>query len=134
MIDIVKLGAHDALPQSPERAVIVLRRFEEDRPAETAVQIILTGPEPDTVHPRRADGTPMDLDEATAAAQTVAEREGIARVLVVDRVQGQREQVIMEHGGDHSIRMDELSDTDPEDGEEGADMRDVAHPVRQQTV
>ena len=82
------------------------------------------------MHPRRPDGTPMDLDEATEAAQTVAEREGIARVLVVDRVQGQREQVIMEHGGDHSFGMDELSDTDAEDGENGADMRDVVHPER----
>ena len=127
MIEITSLAAHDPMPSGHH--VVVLRRFEEDDPARASVQIVLTGPREETTHPRRPDGSLMGLDEAVDAAKRVAESEGLARVFVLDRLQGVREQDIMEHGGDHSVHMDALADTDPEDGETGSDMRDIAHPA-----
>ena len=66
----------------------------------------------------------MTLDEAIEAAQRVAESEKLSRVVVADRTAGEREQDILQHGGDHTVHMDQLVDTDLEDGERGADMRD----------
>ena len=66
----------------------------------------------------------MDLDEAVAAAVKVAESEKLSRVLVANRTAGAREQDILQHGGDHSVHMEALVDSDIEDGERGADMRD----------
>ena len=72
----------------------------------------------------------MTLSEAIEAAGRVAAEEGIAQVFVLDRAGGGREQDILSHGGDHSVHMDGLVDTDAEDGVRGADMRDVIHPTR----
>lgn len=121
------LAPHDPMPSG--RQVVVLRRFEEDDPGRTTVQIILTGTPEESTHPRRPDGTPMHLDEAIAAARRIAESEGLERVYVLDRVGGAREQDILQHGGDHSVHMERLVDVDDEDGERGADMRDIAHPA-----
>ena len=120
------LAPHDPLPDGHH--VVVLRRFEEDDPSRTTVQIVLTGPRQESTHPRRPDGTPMPLDEAVAAARQVAREEGLDQVFVLDRTQGPRERDILRHGGDHTVHMDAL--VDMEAGERGSDMRDVAHPVR----
>jgi hypothetical protein len=128
MITVTTLGPHDPMPSGPKRFVVVLRRFREDDPDGTEVQIVLTGARGDeTTHPHRPDGTLMHFDEAIAAAKKVAETEGLGTVYVLDRTQGTREQDILRHGGDHSVHMARLEDTDEEDGERGPDMRDIAH-------
>lgn len=128
MIKINTLAPHDAMPGGPDRNVVVLRRFDEDEPDRTTVQIVLTGSPEESAHPRNPDGTPMHLDQAIEAAQRVAQSEGLHEVFVIDRVGGVREQDILRHDGDHSIHMTHLSDTDAEDGVVGSDMRDIAHP------
>ena len=129
MIATTMLDPHDPVPEGPERQVIVLRRLDEDSAAKTTIEIILTGSVRQTTHPTRPDGTPMHLDEAIAAARKVATEEGLDRVLVVDRAQGRRERDILSHDGDHSIHMNALQDENVADGDRGADMRDIAHPV-----
>ena len=128
MAEIITLAPHDPMPDG--RAVVVLQRLMEDEPGRTTVQITLTGHPEQTTHPRRPDGTPMGLDEAIVAARTVADEEGIAAVHVLDRTSGAREKDILAHQGDHTVHMDALSDTDEEDGELGADMRDVHRSTR----
>ncbi len=124
MTDIVRLAPHDPIPTGPGRHVVVLHRFDEDEPKKTVVSITLTGHPDQTTHPMRPDGQAMDVDEAIAAAIKVAESEKLSRVLVADRTAGEREQDILQHGGDHSVHMDVLVDSDIEDGERGPDMRD----------
>ena len=127
MIATTTLAPHDPMPSG--RHVIVMRRFEEDDPGRTTVQIVLTGTPEQSTHPRRPDGTPMHLDEAIDAARRVAESEGLDRVYVLDRVGGVREQEILRHDGDHTVHMGRLVDADDEDGERGPDMRDIGHPA-----
>ncbi|MDP9095749.1 MAG: hypothetical protein M3N26_04195 [Pseudomonadota bacterium] len=124
MTDIIRLAPHDPIPTGPGRHVVVLHRFDEDEPKKTVVSITLTGRPDQTTHPMRPDGRPMDIDEAIEAAIKVAASEKLTRVVVADRTQGDREQDILEHGGDHSVHMEDLVDNDLEDGEQGADMRD----------
>lgn len=126
MTETITLAPHDAVPTG--RNVVVIRRFEEDTPGRTTTQIILTGTTEVVTHPRKPDGTAMHLDDAIRAARKVAESEGIPRIYVLDRLQGPREADILRHDGDHSVHMERLQDTDPEDGEQGPDMRDIAHP------
>ena len=124
-VEIRKLDPHDPLPEGRSGRVIVLRRFDEDDPHKIVTEITLTGP-PDraeAVQPVRADGTAMSLDEAASAAQKVAESEGIGQVFVLDRTAGRLEHEVIEHAGDHSFPGKTLDDTDPEDGENGPDMR-----------
>ena len=128
MVEITKLAAHDAMPSGPGRQVVVLRRFDEDSPGTASIQIVLTGTPEETTRPRRQDGSLMKFDEAIAAAKEVAASEGIGRVFVLDRLAGERERDILQHAGDHSVHMEQLQDTDEEDGERGPDMRDIAHP------
>jgi hypothetical protein len=124
MTEIVRLAPHDAIPSGPARHVIVIHRFDEDVPQQTVTVITLTGHPDEATRPVRPDGAPMGLEEAIAAAQRVAESEGLPRVFVVDRTAGSREQDILKHGGDHSVHMEGLVDFDLEDGERGPDMRD----------
>ena len=124
MTDIIRLAPHDPVPSGPGRHVVVLHRFDEDEPKKTVVSITLTGHPDQTTHPRRPDGSLMDIDEAIEAAVEIAVSEKLTRVLVADRTQGQREQDILQHGGDHSVHMEALVDSDLEDGERGTDMRD----------
>ena len=134
MTDTITLAPHDPMPSGPGRHVVVLRRFREDDPAQTEIQIILTGTPEQSTHPRHPDGSVMDLDHAIGAAAKVAESEGLARIFVLDRASGPREQDILQHGGDHTVHMDELADTDEEDGVQGSDMRDVGHTTTDGTV
>lgn len=127
MTETIHLAPHDPMPEGPGRQVVVLRRFDEDDPKVVTIQIILTGKPEQSTHPHRPDGSLMPMEEAIAAARTVAEQEGIRRVFVLDRVEGERERDIVAHGGDHSVAMDKLVDTDEEDGERGPDMRDALH-------
>lgn len=128
MTETITLAPHDPMPSGPGRHVIVLRRFREDDPAQTETQIILTGIPEQSTHPRQPDGTLMDLDQAVAAGVKVAESEGLSRIFVLDRTSGRREQDILQHGGDHTVHMEELADSNVEEGERGPDMRDMVHP------
>lgn len=125
MTETIHLAPHDPLPDG--RTLSVLRHFEADDPDRATIEIVLAGKPAQVTHPRRPDGTPMTLDEAIAAARTVAKQEGIRTVFVIDRMAGPRERDIMGHGGDHSVHMDQLLDTDEEDAVRGSDMRDIAH-------
>ena len=124
-VEIRKLDPHDPLPEGRPGRVIVLRRFDEDDPRKIVTEITLTGPpgRSEAVQPVRADGTAMSLDEAVSAARKVAASEGIGQVFVLDRTDGRLEHEIIEHAGDHSFPGKALDDTDPEDGENGPDMR-----------
>jgi hypothetical protein len=46
---------------------------------------------------------------------------------VLDRSKGQREQEVLRANGMHNFADDTLSDTDPEDGVTGSDLRDRPH-------
>ena len=128
MADIIRLAPHDPLPEG--FSVVVLNRFDEEEPDRTITEIILHGRTGiEATRPVQDNGAPMSFDDAVANAVRVADSEGIAAVHAIDRTQGEREQDILRHGGDHSVHMEQLSDTDLEDGERGADMRDVMHPV-----
>ena len=124
MTDIVRLAPHDPIPTGPGRHVVVLHRFDEEEPTKTVVSITLTGHPDQTTHPMRPDGHAMTMDEAIKAAIAVAESEKLSRIVVADRTAGDREQDILQHGGDHTVHMDGLVDSDIEDGERGPDMRD----------
>ena len=124
MTEIVHLAPHDPIPDGPGRRVIVMHRFDEDRPDDTVTTITLTGKPDETARPVHPDGRMMSLDEAIDAAREVASSEKLGTVFVIDRTEGEREQDILAHHGDHSVHMEGLSDDDMEDGERGADMRD----------
>jgi hypothetical protein len=119
MAEIRTLNAHDPVPTGG-RNVVVLRRFDEDEPRKTIIQIFLTHRHgaPEAARPA------LSMDEVIAAARRVADEEGIAEVLVIDRTAGPRERDILNHGGDHSVHMGQLDDFDTEDGERGPDMQD----------
>ena len=130
MADIVRLQPHDPLPEGTY--VAVLRRFDEDDARRVITEVILRGKRgAETARPMGPDGRPMSLDEAISHAVKVADSEGIATVHAIDRTAGTREQDILQHGGDHSVHMDALQDTDMEEGERGPDMRDTVHDTRQ---
>jgi hypothetical protein len=124
MAEIRTLNPHDPLPDHGHH-VVVLRRFDEDDPHKTVIEVTLTHARglPERTHPARPDGTQMSLAEAVAAARRVADEAGIAVVQVIDRTAGPREHDIQLHGGDHSIHMERLDDDDLEEGEPGPDMR-----------
>lgn len=134
MAEIRRLNPHDPLPEG-KRQLSVMQRFDEDDPRRTVVEIILAhGRGPDEVtRPARDDGGPMSFEQALVAAQAVARDEGITVIHAIDRTAGPRERDIAQHGGDHSVNMDELQDMDLEEGERGPDMldRDVARRSRQ---
>ena len=126
MVEIRRLDPHDPLPEGRGHRVIVLRRFDEDDPRRAVTEITLTGApgRSEVARPTQPDGTAMSLDDAVAAARKVAETEGIREVFVLDRTAGQLEHEVIEHAGDHSFSGKKLDDSDFEDDEKGADMRD----------
>ncbi len=125
MAEIRTLNPHDPMPEGGH-AVVVMRRFDEDDPHRTVVEVTLTHRHglPERTRPARPDGSAMTLEEAVAAARRVADEAGIDAVQVIDRTAGPRERDIMQHGGDHSVHMERLDDMDLEEGERGPDMRD----------
>ena len=126
MAEIRTLNPHGPMPDYGHH-VVVLRRFDEDDPHKTVVEITLThsGSMPERTVPVHPGGAAMTLDEAIAAAIRVADDAGITTVQVIDRTAGPRERDILQHGGDHSIHSERLDDTDMEEGERGPDMRDT---------
>ena len=126
MIEIRRMDPHDPVPEGPGGNLTVLRRFDEDEPRRTMVEIVLTtrAGEVERTRPLRSDGTPMSLKEAVEFARAVAEAEGLSTIHVIDRAAGPRERDILQHHGDHSVHMEKLDDFDLEEGERGSDMRD----------
>ena len=133
MADIIRLQPHDPLPDG--LYVAVLRRFEEDDARHVLTEIILSGKGGrETARPSGPDGAPMPFEDAIRQAVKVADSEHIAVVHAIDRTAGAREQEVLQHGGDHSVNMDALADTDMEEGERGPDMRDTMHDTRPAAV
>jgi len=124
MTEIRTLQPHDPLPGG--HSVVLMRRFEEDAPDRLMLEIIVTNPDKseETIRAVRPDGAPMSWEEATEAASQRAREEGLKRIWRVDRTAGRREQEVLQHGGDRSVNMQGLEDSDLEDGEHGPDMRD----------
>ncbi len=125
MTEIRKLEPHDPVPEGG-RHVTLVRRFDEDDPHRVVLEmVILRGRPPEENRLAvRADGTPMDANEALHAARGLAEAEKLDRVYVIDRLAGPREREILRSHGDHSVNMGKLDDFDLEEGERGSDMRD----------
>ncbi len=125
-MEIVTLDPHAEWPGGPARHVVLVRQFDEDRPRDTVIELHLMGgaAPPEATRPVNPSGKAMDWDEAVEAAKAVAQSEGLGQVYLLDRTAGPREQDILQHGGDHSVHMDALSDTDEDDGVTGSDMRD----------
>ena len=129
MADIIRLQPHDPLPEGPY--VAVLHRFDEEDARRVITEIVLRGAGgTETARPANADGAPMTFEAAISHGVQVADSEGIAVVHAIDRTAGSREQEILRHGGDHTVNMDQLADSDMEEGERGPDMRDVMHDSR----
>lgn len=123
MSKLHRLQPHDAVPEAG-RYILVLRRFAEDAPRVTLVELIVSdGLQPAQLTvPVGEDGKALDFEAAIAAAQAQAEREGFADVYAVDRASGAREKEILAHHGDHTVGMERLVDSDLEEGETGSTM------------
>jgi hypothetical protein len=122
--ELRRLEPHDPLPESG-RYVLVIRRLAEDTPDGTRLEILhATGPGLPEEQP-----VPLDLtfESAIGLAQDIARRHHIGMVYAVDRTAGPREQEVLQQHGDHSFAAEVLEDTDPEDGEQGSDIRDRRH-------
>ena len=129
MADIIRLQPHDPLPDG--RFVAVLRRFDEEDARRVITEVVLRGAGgTEIARPAGPDGAPMGFEDAVSHAVKVADSEGIPAVHAIDRTAGSREQEILQHGGDHTVNMDKLDDSDMEDGERGPDMRDMVHDTR----
>ena len=125
------LDPHAPLPEGL-RHVVVLRRFAEDDPRGTEVEVI-TVHGPDRIRamrPAAAGDHILSLEEAVQEGERIAQNEGFAHVYVIDRTAGPRERDVLAHGGDHTVHMDRLEDSDDDDGERGPDMRDVGRGPR----
>lgn len=118
MTEIIRLEPHDPLPERGNIA-LVLRRFGEDDPNAVITEIDYFGRHP--VVELAADGS---FEDAVHTAARHATERGIATVYAIDRTAGRREQEVLSHHGDHSVRSDELADTDEEDGVRGATILD----------
>ncbi len=123
MVEIIHLRPHDPLPDYGLHG-IVLKRFGEDDPNAVVTEIAFSGPEPVSMPAVHRDGSPMGLDDAIRIGRIESERRGLARLYVVDRTAGHREQEVIHHHGDHSTHSETLSDTDDEDGVTGSSILD----------
>ena len=125
MTAIRRLAPHDPLPGG--HSVVLMRRLAEDDPEGTMLEMIVTNPDgsEETATPVGADGRPLSLEAGVAAAMRRAEEEGLKRIWLVDRTAGGREGAVLASGGDHSFPGETLDDDDLDDGEPGADMRDI---------
>ena len=124
MTEIIDLSPHAPLPDGP--ALVLLRRFEEDDPRRVMIEIVALDSHHTESNARMTDegGRPPSWEDATARALRSAADARFTTLYRIDRLAGPREAEIASHGGDHSTNMEELEDTDPEDGEPGTDMRD----------
>ena len=124
MAEVRTLEPHDPLPGG--HSIVVMRRFDEDAPRETMIELIVTNPDhsEETLRAMHPDGSNMSFAEAVALAQERAAAEGLGEIWEVDRTRGPLEQEVLLHNGDHSFGGAKLDDDDMEDGERGVDMRD----------
>jgi hypothetical protein len=125
MTAIRRLAAHDPLPGG--HSVVLMRRLAADDPDGTVLELIVTNPDgsEETETPVGPDGNALSLEAAVGVAMRRANEEGLKRIWLVDRTEGAREGAVLAHGGDHSFPGETLADDDMEDGERGADMRDI---------
>ena len=119
MTETIRLSPHDALPDDKSH-ILVMRRFAEEDPARTEIEVSRSsgGFSREGVNVKGES-----LEQVVAEAHGIAAREGLKRLYVIDRTAGVREQEVLASHGDHSVHMEDLQDTDPEDGEQGSDMR-----------
>ncbi len=124
MSELRRLDPHDPLPDG--KFIAVLRRFDEDNPRETMIELIVadgSGLEHNS-RAQDADGRLLDYEDAIQAALRQAEREHFPCVYGIDRLAGPREQSILSHNGDHSAGSMPTEDADLEEGRHGTDLRD----------
>ncbi len=124
MAEIRLLAPHDPLPEEP--SVGVLRRFDEDRPGRTVLELMIhkhNGTH-ETRLLTRPDGTPATLEQALHDAEREAAGAGLTLIWHLDRTGGPLEREVLQRHGDHSFTGLTLDDDDLEDGEHGPDMRD----------
>jgi hypothetical protein len=126
MVETIRLAPHDPVPDYGNH-VLVLRRMGEDDPGAVVTEIVFYGPDSSTVPAVGRDGHALTLEQAIAAAQAEAARRHLGKVYVVDRTAGKLEQEALADHGHRDFTGDKLEDTDPEDGEQGADIRDRPH-------
>ncbi len=124
MADIRLLAPHDPLPDTP--AVGILRRFDEDQPGRTVLELIITRHDQtrETRRLTRPGGAPATLDQALREAASAATSAGLADIWHLDRTGGPLEREVLQRHGDHSFIGLALDDDDLEEGEHGPDMRD----------
>ncbi len=125
MADLRRLQPHDPVPEGG-RYMLVLRRFGEDAPDVAVTEIITAdGRDPPQAEPALVrGGRPMEFEAAVQHAQALADRQGYAILYAVDRTAGRPERAVRQHHGDRTAGVERFADTDPEDGEQGTDLRD----------
>ncbi|HLB98725.1 MAG TPA: hypothetical protein VJK90_13720 [Acetobacteraceae bacterium] len=123
MTEIVRLDAHDPLPEIGSYA-LVIRRFGEDDPNAVVTEIDFFGRHGTMNIAVGPDGLPVAWEAAVQRAQREANARGYALLYAVDRTTGRREQQVLRHHGDHSFGPSVLADTDEEDGVHGSSLLD----------
>ena len=125
MAEVRRLAPHDPVPEGG-RYMLVMRRFGEDAPDVALTEVIMAeGAEPPVLRPAvDAKGAPLDFEATVKRAAAEADRQGYGVVYAVDRTAGPQEHEVLEHHGDRTTGMERFADSDPEDGELGADMRE----------
>ncbi len=121
MTETIRLSPHDPVPDYGNHA-LVLRRMGEDDPNAVVTELVFYGAEAST--------TPLpsgNLEAIVKLAHGEAARRGLKTLYVVDRTAGKLEQEALHDHGERNFVGDALEDTDPEDGESGADLRDRPH-------
>lgn len=127
MAELIRLDPHDPLPDPvPGGAAhaVLIRRFGEDDPRAVITELDFLGRRPAMSLLAGPGGAAVSWEDAVHGALREVEAHGLATLYAVDRTAGRREQEVLAHGGDHSVRAAELSDTDEEDGELGTSLRD----------
>ena len=126
MVETIRLAPHDPVPDHGQH-MLVLRRLGEDDPGAVVTEIVSFGADGGSVPAVTPDGHAMTLDQAVRAAEAEAERRKLGRVYVVDRIAGKLEQEALHDHGERNFAADALDDADPEDDEQGTDIRDRPH-------
>ena len=126
MTKIVHLAPHDPIP-APGPHGLVLRRLGEDNPTAIVTETVFYGADGGSTAAHHPDGTAMTMNQVVATARAQANERGLHLLYVLDRTQGEREREVLRAHGLHNFTADILSDTDPEDGEQGSDLRDRPH-------
>jgi hypothetical protein len=125
--EIIRLQPHDPLPDANAYTPpfgLVIRRFGEDDPNAVVTELDFFGRHPTMTLVAGEGGTSAPWEDVLHRARQEAENLGISKLYAVDRTAGGREQEVISHHGDHSVRSEELSDTDGEDGEKGSTILD----------